>query len=80
MIIRPATDADFEAIWEIFHQVVEKGDTFAFSPASTREECYSVWMGPANKAYVAEIDGVIAGSYYIHANQPGLGDHVANAG
>ncbi len=80
MIIRPATDADFEDIWEIFHQVVTKGDTFAYSPASTREEFRAAWMGPAHKPYVAEIEGAVAGSYFIRPNQPGLGDHVANAG
>ena len=80
MIIRPVTDADFDAIWEIFQQVVAKGDTFAYGPATTRGEAYEAWMSPAHRTYVADIDGAIAGTYYIRANQPGLGDHVANAG
>ena len=29
---------------------------------------------------IAEIDGRFAGTYYVRPNQPGRGDHVANAG
>lgn len=78
--IRPAAENDFEAIWEIFHAVVAKGDTFAYAPDSTREDARALWMGPGTHAYVAMADGVVAGSYFLRANQPGLGNHVANAG
>ena len=40
--IRRAKDTDFEAIWDIFHQVVKKGDTFAFDPESNKAECKSL--------------------------------------
>ena len=77
--IRKARDADFEAIWEIFHQVVKKGDTFAFDPKSTKEECRTFWMSPSFYTYVAELQNKILGTYILRKNQPGLGGHVANA-
>ncbi|MDN3514063.1 MAG: GNAT family N-acetyltransferase [Candidatus Brocadia sp.] len=77
--IRKAKDTDFEDVWNIFHQVVKKGDTFAFAPESTREECKALWMQPGICTYIAELRGKIAGTYILRKNQPGLGAHVANA-
>ncbi|NUO09472.1 MAG: GNAT family N-acetyltransferase [Candidatus Brocadia sp.] len=79
MKIRKAKDTDFEDVWNIFHQVVKKGDTFAFAPESTREECKALWMQPGICTYVAELHGKIVGTYILRKNQPGLGAHVVNA-
>jgi hypothetical protein len=35
MQIRPATDADRDAIWKIFHEIIAAGDTYAFDPNVT---------------------------------------------
>jgi L-amino acid N-acyltransferase YncA len=80
MIIRKAEDADFDAIWLIFHDVVSGGDTYPFYPETTKEETRAIWMSPQVTPYVACLDEQIVGSYFIRANQPGLGSHVANAG
>lgn len=77
--IRKAKEEDFEAIWGIFHETVKKGDTFAFAPESTREDCKTFWMQPGICTYVAELGGEIVGTYILRKNQPGLGGHVANA-
>ncbi len=77
--IRKAKEPDSEAIWDIFHEVVKKGDTFAFAPESNREDCKTLWMQPGICVYVAEFRGEIAGTYILRKNQPGLGSHVANA-
>ena len=77
--IRPATEADFEAIWEIFHFVVRTGDTYAFSPETTRSQAHDIWMTPPVDPYVAETDGVITGTYILKPNQPDRGSHIANA-
>ena len=79
MIIRKATENDFDGIWPIFLAVVAKGDTYVFSPASTRSDAFDYWFGPCVTSYVAEIDGRIAGMYKLIANQRDLGSHVANA-
>lgn len=78
--IRNAEKEDFDNIWPIIHEVFQKGDTYAFSPGTTKEEGYGIWMEAPKATYVAISDGNIAGTYFIKANQPGLGAHVCNAG
>ncbi len=80
LLIRHAEDADFDGIWEIFHAVVAKGDTYAYDPETTKEQARAAWMAPQVSTYVALLDGEIVGTYILKANQPGLGAHVANAG
>lgn len=77
--IRKARAEGFEAIWVIFHAVVQRGDTYAFDPGIDREGARTVWMGPGIHTYVAIDSGEVVGTYIIKANQPGLGSHVANA-
>ncbi|HEX7641553.1 MAG TPA: GNAT family N-acetyltransferase [Burkholderiaceae bacterium] len=79
MQIRKATEADFVAMWGIFHAVVASGDTYVFSPNTSREEAHIYWLGPDIASYVAEIDGNVAGFYKLIPNQRDLGSHVANA-
>ncbi len=80
MKIRPATEADHAAIWEMFHEVISAGDVFAFEPDMSREDTLAFWFGTGKHTYVAEQDGRVYGSYYIKRNQEGGGSHVANAG
>ena len=80
LLIRRAEDSDFEGIWEIFHAVVSKGDTYVYDPATTKEQARAIWMAPALSTYTALLDGEIVGTYILKANQPDLGSHVANAG
>jgi L-amino acid N-acyltransferase YncA len=77
--IRPATEADQDAIWNIFHEVVAAGDTYAFDPQMPREAALTYWFGRATHTYSAEQDGQIVGTYILKANQSGPGSHVANA-
>jgi L-amino acid N-acyltransferase YncA len=80
LAIRAATDADRDAIWEIFHATVAPGDAFVYDPSTPREEAEAYWFAKGTRTYVAEQNGKVAGSYILRANRPGLGDHVANAG
>jgi L-amino acid N-acyltransferase YncA len=77
--IRSATENDRDAIWEIFHAVVATGDTYAFDPATSREEALSYWFRNDTHTYVAEDSNRVVGTYILRANQPGAGAHVANA-
>ncbi|MFB0936658.1 MAG: GNAT family N-acetyltransferase [Propionivibrio sp.] len=79
MLIRRATENDFDGIWPIFQAVVSKGDTYVFSPQATRRDAFEYWFGPGVTSYVAELDGRIAGMYKLVPNQRDLGSHVANA-
>lgn len=78
--IRKAVEEDFDAIWLIFQQVVQQGDSYTFDPETTREQAYLVWMAGDLTTFVASISDEIVGTYILKANQPGLGSHVANAG
>ena len=77
--MREASDADRDAIWAMFQDVVAPGDTYAFDSSTTREEALDYWYQPAGHAYVAEHEGRAVGSYLLKPNQPGRGAHVANA-
>jgi L-amino acid N-acyltransferase YncA len=78
--IRKARESDFEAIWQIFHQVVERGDTYTYDPNTTKQQARSIWLSDGITTYVACEDGEVVGTYGLRPNQPGLGSHVANAG
>src|SRR5215208_4717168 len=54
MTIRPATDADRDAIWNIFHDVVAEGNTYALNPNISREDALAYWFGPGTHTCVAE--------------------------
>lgn len=78
--IRKATIDDFPQMWEIFHPIVQKGDTYVFHPETTYAEAKDYyWSNKSFFNFVATLDNKILGMYTIKANQPGLGSHVANA-
>jgi L-amino acid N-acyltransferase YncA len=79
LTIRPASDDDHDAIWNIFHEVVATGDTYAFDPQISRAEALAYWFGTKTSSYVAEKAEKILGTYILKPNQPGAGSHVANA-
>jgi L-amino acid N-acyltransferase YncA len=81
MKIRPATEADRDAIWNIFREVVAAGDTYALDPDISREDALAYWFAPGTRTYAAEQPGIgIVGTYILRPNQSGGGSHVANAG
>ena len=77
--IRPAAEADRDTIWNIFHQIVAAGDTYALDPGMSRKEALAYWFGADTHTYVAEIDRRVVGTYILRPNQAGPGAHVANA-
>ena len=80
MTIRPATETDREAIWDIIHEVVVSGDTYALHPNISRDAALAYWFAPATHTYVMEQTGLgITGTYTLRPNQFGGGSHVANA-
>ena len=78
--IRPANEADFDAMWPIFQTLVAGGDTYTFPADTTREECHAYWFGPGVQSFVAVMGSErLLGMYKLVANQQGHGSHVANA-
>ena len=56
MRIRAATDADRDAAWNIFHEIIAAGDTYAFDPQMSREEALAYWFRADTLTFVAEDD------------------------
>jgi len=89
MKIRAATNADRDAIWKIFHEVIAAGDTYPIDPGISRADALAYWFQSNGHVYVAELDCLkqssfdeplqVVGSYTLHPNQSGGGAHVANA-
>jgi ribosomal protein S18 acetylase RimI-like enzyme len=80
MIIRPATEADADAIWSILAPVIRAGETYAFPRDWSRVDAMAYWLASDQVVLVAEDIGVVVGTYYLRANQKGGGAHVANCG
>ncbi len=89
--IRLAKPADTSAIWEIFHAVIQTGDTYVYPSDTPREALANLWLSPTMQTYVAvdetringeeqnKAEARILGTYILKPNYPGRGSHVANA-
>jgi hypothetical protein len=71
--IRPATEADWPHIWALFRRAAESGDVFAYDEHTTEETARKLWFDAPATAFVCEVDGAFAGTYYVRPNQPGRG-------
>ncbi len=80
VVIRPARAADRPAIWAALEPTVRAGETLALPRDMGEAAALACWHGAGHAVFVAEAAGRVVGSYYLRANQPGGGDHVANAG
>lgn len=76
---RIANESDKPSVWQIIESVIATGDTYVFDPDSSEEEMVTYWFSPEKYVYVAEDDGNVVGTFWLKANQPGLGAHVCNA-
>ncbi len=80
MEIREAVDADWDAIWPFFRDIVAAGESYAFPLGMTPEQARPWWMEqPPAQTFVAVVDGQVAGSAKAGPNRPGRGAHVATA-
>lgn len=78
--IRPADDADREALWAMLEPVLRAGETYALPRDWSGPDALAFWMQPGHAVFVAEADVGTLGTYYLKANQKGPGDHVCNCG
>ncbi|MGD9561766.1 MAG: N-acetyltransferase family protein [Pyrinomonadaceae bacterium] len=77
--IRKAVQDDKPAIWQIIRSVIAGGDTYVFEPDMSETEMMAYWFSAEKFNYVAVSDGTVVGTFWLKANQPGLGSHVGNA-
>ena len=78
--IRQATKADWEIIWPLVKDVLSTGETYSYSPSTSKSEAFQIWMQNTQITFVALREGRAVGTYYLKPNQPGLGNHICNAG
>ena len=78
--VRPAIDADFNAMWTLFQSHVAEGETFLHDGTVTREEALDDWFAPGTATWLAVTgEERILGMVRLRPNQVGRGAHVANA-
>jgi ribosomal protein S18 acetylase RimI-like enzyme len=70
---------EFVRIWPIMQAVIAGGDTYNYPADLDIDTARAMWTAPPVRCFVAEQDGKVLGFYKLRPNQPGLGDHVANA-
>ena len=80
MDIREIRADEFVLVWPVFKTVVSGGDTYAYDPEISFEDAKAMWTAPGCRVFVAEEGGKVLGCYLLKANQPALGNHIANAG
>lgn len=79
--IRRFEPADWLQLWPLLRATFETGDTYAYAPDSPAADIRRIWTeAPAATFVACGPDGRVIGTYFIKANQPGLGSHVCNCG
>ena len=78
--IRPAQAGDHDAIWNILEPTIRAGETYTLPRDLSREQALAYWFADGHEVFVAALEGEVAGTYYLQANQQGGGAHVANCG
>lgn len=71
---------DSDAVWAILEPVIRAGETYALPRDWTREAALVYWFSDGHSVFVADDDGQVVGTYFLHPNQKGGGSHVANCG
>ena len=80
IIIRPAEPSDHQKLWELFKEVIEKGDSYVFTEDTSQADFEKFWLGSGVSSFVAVKENEIVGTYMMKPNQVGRGSHVANCG
>ena len=78
--LRPARDADADAIWAVLEPVIRAGETYPLPRDMPRAEALRYWHQPEHEVFVADEGGSVVGTYYLRANSQAGGGHVANCG
>lgn len=80
MNIRPATEADWPAIYPIFTAIIDAGETYSYPEGLTSEQAQDLWMEQSPGITVVAVDGDdILGTAKAGPNRPARGAHVSTA-
>jgi ribosomal protein S18 acetylase RimI-like enzyme len=78
--IRPYSRSDHDELLVAYAQVVADGGAFPREPPADEQMLETAWLDGKSAVLVARLRSRFAGSYFLQANFPGTGSHVANAG
>lgn len=80
LTIRPAELMDGDAVWAVLEPVIRGGETYTLPNDADRSDALAYWFDERHEVFVALVENEVVGTYYLKANQPGGGAHVANSG
>lgn len=82
LVFAIAGEEDWPQIWPIVREVIATGDTYPYPPELPESGARAIWMkeGPGEATFLARSGDHVLATAYVKPNQPGLGDHIANAG
>lgn len=78
--VRQARCGDADAVWSILEAALRAGETYTLPRDISRKDGLAYWFASGHEVFVAEEEGRVVGTYFLHANQGGGGAHVANCG
>lgn len=77
MRIRPATEADWPAIWPFFDEIVQAQESYVYPLDLTSEAARELWtMKPPGLTVVLEEGATVLGSANMGPNRAGPGSHI----
>jgi ribosomal protein S18 acetylase RimI-like enzyme len=79
-VIRTAVEADQAELFDLYAAVVAEGGAFPRRSPADEAMFREAWIDGKTVVYVAQVEGRLAGSYYLAPNFPGEAGHIANAG
>jgi ribosomal protein S18 acetylase RimI-like enzyme len=79
ILINSLNEEAFGQLFQIFSEISASGLSWPYSYNLTEDKFRAIWFVPGNTGYVAQIDGLVAGAYFIKPQWPDRGAHVATA-
>ena len=74
-------NSDWPEVWSTLQPTFEDGESYPCDPAITEDDARAYWLAPTNAVFVARDEtSEFLGTFYIRADQGGLGDHICNCG
>lgn len=80
MLIRRVQASDAQAVTGIIVPIFREGSTYTIDREVSDAEALAYWLSAEKETFVAEVEGVVLGTYYMRPNQAGGGRHVCNCG
>ena len=78
--VGPVAEAEQDALFALFSDVVARGDGYPHAAPLTREVHRSTWETSVTMTVAVRLADALVGAYYLKPNFVGRAAHIANAG